>query len=88
MVKSFGSNIPFQFKNRCKPDNPWLVARPLCRQVNGVGNDPVFNFMHELSIMEEAVRQAVESARSAGAHRVVRLDPMTGFPRVESVEPR
>jgi prepilin-type N-terminal cleavage/methylation domain-containing protein len=30
----------------------------------------------------------IQLANRRGAHRVVRLDPMTGFPRVESVNPQ
>jgi type II secretory pathway pseudopilin PulG len=30
----------------------------------------------------------IQIANRRGAHRVVRLDPMTGFPRVESVNPQ
>jgi prepilin-type N-terminal cleavage/methylation domain-containing protein len=30
----------------------------------------------------------IQIANQRGAHRVVRLDPMTGFPRVESVNPK
>jgi hydrogenase nickel incorporation protein HypA/HybF len=56
-----------------KSDCFWPAAKPVWQCCRNWFHSHGWNGMHEVSIMEEAVRMAVEAAKSSDASRVLRL---------------